>query len=282
MNYKEKYNAALERIKSWVNGEHPECFSEAQKAAEFIFPELKENEDERIRNGIIDFIKHESDIYGIKTWCHGYTTEEIISWLEKQGEQKPVDKTESKFHEDDLVVDNYGYVWKIKEILDKCYYLEGVDGGESLPTIEWVNEHFHLWTIEDAKDGDVLCYKDEISLYKHDIKNCTKQETTFGGFVYYCCYDGKRFITDNLYSLTEQDKTDIHPATKEQRDTLFAKMKEVGYKWDTTKKELKKIKVKTLDPDKVIEWLNNNWWYTVCEPKVKAHQIDKFKKDFGL
>lgn len=52
-----------------------------------ILPELKESEDEKIRKGIIDFIKHESDIYGIKTWCHDYTTEEIIAWLEKQGKK---------------------------------------------------------------------------------------------------------------------------------------------------------------------------------------------------
>lgn len=97
------------------------------------------------------------------------------------------------------------------------------------------------WTIQDAKDGDVLCYKDEISLYKHDIKNCTKQETTFGGFVYHCCYDGKRFIMDSLYSLTEQDKMDIHPATKEERDLLFAKMKEEGYEWSEKDRKLIKI-----------------------------------------
>ena len=102
-------------------------------------------------------------------------------------------------------------------------------------------DNFKLWTIEDAKDGDVLCYKDEISLYKHDIKNCTKQEAIFGGFVYHCCYDGKRFIMDSLYSLTEQDKMDIHPATKEQHDNLFQKMKEAGYKWNADKKELIKL-----------------------------------------
>jgi len=43
------YDEALERMKSWARGEYPECFTEAQKAAEFIFPELAESEDERIR-----------------------------------------------------------------------------------------------------------------------------------------------------------------------------------------------------------------------------------------
>lgn len=40
---------------------------------------------------------------------------------------------------------------------------------------------------------------------------------------------------------------DYLPATKEQRDILFAKMKESGYDWDVNKKELKKIEQKTLE-----------------------------------
>jgi hypothetical protein len=34
----------------------------------------------------------------------------------------------------------------------------------------------------------------------------------------------------------------IIPATKEQRDILFSKMKEAGYEWNAKKKELKKEK----------------------------------------
>ena len=34
---------------------------------------------------------------------------------------------------------------------------------------------------------------------------------------------------------------DLKPATKEQRDLLFAKMKDAGYEWDVEKKELRKI-----------------------------------------
>ena len=39
------------------------------------------------------------------------------------------------------------------------------------------------------------------------------------------------------------DNTNYLPATKEQRDLLFSKMKEAGYEWDSKKKELKKIEV---------------------------------------
>lgn len=180
------------------------------------------------------------------------------NWLEKQGEQEEPQVCETKdgkiitysetdeykfvepnFHEGDWVVYNN----------DICQIVKREEGCNKLVTIfgiekELVNEKnlstARLWTIQDAKEGDILCYKDEISIYKHDIKNCTKQETKFGGFVYYYCYDGKRFITDSFYSLTKQDETYIHPATKEQRDVLMKAMNDAGYEWDIEKKELKK------------------------------------------
>ena len=173
------------------------------------------------------------------------SAQQLLAFLTDPKSYNPDSEVEPKFHEGEWVVwDN-----KITCHVDNIY-----QGKESLMyTITDINNmirscsaksfdnNAHLWTIQDAKDGDVLCYEDEISIYKHDIKNCTKQGITFGGFVYYCCYDGKRFIMDGFYSLTEQDKTDIHPATKEQRDLLFQKIKEAGHEWNAEKKELKHI-----------------------------------------
>ena len=172
---------------------------------------------------------------------------QLAQWLmELKGykEQKLTDKVEPKFEVGDWVI-YCGKTYQITGLHHDTFTLTSCDGSYFFNNIKSTKEPvFHLWTLQDAKDGDVLCYKDEILLYKYDIKNCTKQEITFGGFVYYCCYDGKRFITDSLYSLTEQDKMDIHPATKEQCDLLFQKMKESGYEWDAEKKELKKIELR--------------------------------------
>ena len=49
-------------------------------------------------------------------------------------------------------------------------------------------------------------------------------------------------VTDDILSFGEPKyDSDYCPATKEQRDTLFAEMKEVGYEWDAEKKQLRKI-----------------------------------------
>lgn len=240
----------------------------------------QDSEDERIKKEILDLVSisgNGNQFEEIKDWLEykpqGKTALEAI-----MEEKSPVEslgispekyeeivneciygKTISAFDYENADIQQKDFAPKVEPKFkigqwivwqDKCYKVnyngcgyELVDQDGLSTSLEYgtVEESAHVFAIQDAKDGDTLCYKDEISLYKHDIKNCTKQETTFGGFVYHCCYDGKRFITDSLYSLTEQDKMDIHPATKEQRDLLFAKMKEAGYEWDTEKKELKML-----------------------------------------
>ena len=137
-----------------------------------------------------------------------------------------------------MVVDNCDYVWKIEGILNQFYILEGIEGGESRPTIEWVNKTFHLWTIEDAKAGDVLSAEDKDKIFIYNGKlDLRGRVCAYCGI--YKTHDGLLFTKcaiGNYFTYKEP-----HPATKEQRDTLFAKMKEAGYEWDAEKKELKKI-----------------------------------------
>jgi hypothetical protein len=90
-----RYDEALGRMKSWARGEHPECFTEAQKAAEFIFPELKENEDEktkRILHSISNKMSfHLRDIFTEEEFqCFDAWSN---AWLEKQA---PVEHLELK------------------------------------------------------------------------------------------------------------------------------------------------------------------------------------------
>jgi hypothetical protein len=51
-----------------------------------------------------------------------------------------------------------------------------------------------------------------------------------------------------FYVNTLHNKTAFYPATKEQRDLLFSKMKEAGYEWDAEKRELKKIDAREILP----------------------------------
>ena len=158
---------------------------------------------------------------------------DILTWLENQSEHK----AEPKFHEGDWCIDNEdGVIFQIVKVLDNTYTYKTNEGKEYSGTTHYSLENdAHLWTIQDANDGDVLVFKNNIC----GIIIC-KSPTDYDTRSY--C----RFVSDNFINKEESgwDSTLLVPTTKEQRDLLFQKMKEAGYEWDYEKKELKKIKQK--------------------------------------
>lgn len=78
-----------------------------------------------------------------------------VEQLEKQGEQKPNNNTKPKFKVGDWIT-NGDYTWKIVEVKPLDYILQSQDGNIVDDTISHVDTNFSLWTIEDAKDVDVL------------------------------------------------------------------------------------------------------------------------------
>ena len=278
-----------------------ECGDITRENYEYIFPELKESEDDKIRKTLIHIVKGACSKYGIKYQGKEISEEKLLAWLEKQGEQNQkhfelkaghwyichrafccradhltVKEGERFMCEKDGVVK--GFVFKepekyFKEVCPpapmedenksadmvepkfkvgnwlqyrnaKPFFVEeitkqGYVNGDSCLPFNWENE-IHLWTIEDAKDGDVLTFNDghgndSIEL----IKSITDKKIEF----WFCLTNGNRYeVFDGIIPYTNLvSREDATPATKEQRDLLFQKMKEAGYEWDAEKKELKKI-----------------------------------------
>ena len=81
MNYEQKYKEALEKARQF--SEHP-LQEDSSSIVEYIFPELKESEDEKIRKWLIDWAK-------AVNWSEQFTIskEQVLAWLEKQ--KKPED-----------------------------------------------------------------------------------------------------------------------------------------------------------------------------------------------
>ena len=162
------------------------------------------------------------------------------------GESNSSDNIEPKFKVGDWVVDNCDYVWKIEGILNQFYLLEGVEGGESRPTIEWVNKTFHLWSIQDAKDGDVLVcpipktYDSAGQIFM--FKGINSRTYVDNCIEFYCrVHEGVFYGNENAYGYMGTTSSPIYPATKEQRETLIKAMTDAGYTFDFENKELKKI-----------------------------------------
>ncbi len=223
MDYEKKYKKALENARQEYNTTEN---VERKQWLEELFPELKKSDGERIRGAIIHFISHTPTVpKGI------IGKETMIAWLEKQGEQKPIDKVEPKFHEGEWIT-NGDYTWKIVEVKSLDYILQSQDGNIVDDTISHVDEQFHSFTIKDAKDGDVLADKyNNIGIFQKCEGIC------WYSYIYLGC-DGE---LRGFYIGGSHEQTDVHPATKEQRDTLERAITNAGWEFDFEKKELKKV-----------------------------------------
>ena len=271
------YDEAIEGIRKILSsGQDSIKMSRLQLCLQGIFPELKESEDERIRNEIILYIgakddisldihnkwlswlekqgeenfidknlvkeeahriaweysKHYDPLLSKESWCE-MAALDMAYWLEKQGYQKSADKVEPKFHEGEWVVNKLGDSWHIDGFDKKNYQVSNVKGNYNYFPIEKQDE-LHHWTIQDAKDGDVLQLGKVTGIFQEYIGN--------GNCKCYCS------VCNGEFEIPSQDGADnsygCHNAilaTKEQHDLLFAKMHEAEYEWDIEKKELKKI-----------------------------------------
>lgn len=100
-----------------------------------------------------------------------------------------------------------------------------------LGSIESVDKQYHLWTIKDAKDGDVVTnIRGAIIIYR---------ELTISG---YC----SSFVSlDRLNQLIPHYDSyltaGIRLSTEEEKQKLFQAIKENGYKWNSETKTLEKL-----------------------------------------
>lgn len=163
-----------------------------------------------------------------------YDAQSAFDMIEKQGEQKPADKVEPKFHQGEWIT-NGDYTWKIVEVKPLVYILQSQDGNIVDDTISHVDEQFHSFTIEYAKDGDVLYCESSGIEYIIILKQINNR--SLDSYCRYNTVDGFAIDVPRVMSIQNNPK----PATKEQRDTLLKAMTDAGYTFDFEKKELKKI-----------------------------------------
>lgn len=142
--------------------------------------------------------------------------------------------------------------YQIKNITEYEYTLVGCDGSIITRPIQDVDKSASAFTIQDAKDGDVLAEsKEDVILIFRGIGN-TRWDDAIDYYCYYDCYQKDFIVQEDVNHWGDIKNNQLKPATKEQRDLLFQKMHEAGYEWDAENKELKKIDARknlTLDGD---------------------------------
>ena len=192
MDYEKKYKELIEKIELIS---HSALTIEQHQIIDTILGELKESKDEKARKALVEMVR---DRTGDELWVdYNVHKEEALTWLEKQaqkptiemksaeeslgidsetyneivdeciyGENKPVDKVEPKFKVGDWIT-NGDYTWKIVEVKPLDYILQSQDGNIVDDSISHVDEQFHSFTIQDAKNGDVIaCENGRIGIFK--------------------------------------------------------------------------------------------------------------------
>lgn len=124
---------------------------------------------------------------------------------------------------------------------ENYYVIRGTDGKLLGGTDGLVSEYYlRPWNIKDAKEGDVLANDHNILIFK---------ELNYGWWTNgiptsvhaYCGIKPNGNFELGKENWCFCGTLHMHPATNEECDILFAKMREAGYTWDENKKELKKF-----------------------------------------
>ena len=136
-------------------------------------------------------------------------------------------KVEPKFKVGDWCIDNEdGTIFQIVKVLDNTYIYKTTEGSEYSCTHYSLENDAKLWTIQDAKDGDVLVEDSCIFIIQKLGDNSTAAKT-------YCTLYNDGDFDDGSILYFDVDST--KPATKEQRDVLMKAMTDAGYAFDFDK-----------------------------------------------
>lgn len=200
--------------------------------------------------------------------------EKAKDWLKSLNpNKKPVAKKEPKFKVGDWIVcEVTGSVYQIKNCIEN---LSNHKYGYDLTNGCYIGcdeaNHYHLWTIQDAKDGDVLATEDKnfttpfVAIYK-SLGDTVYDNITFDSH----CFIG---FNGNFYEGEDGHAIeDAHPATKEQCDLLFQKMHEAGYEWYADKKELLDYKL-LINESEVLQ--NEINWLKSLKPQNRWKPSDE-------
>ena len=199
-----------------------------------------------------------------KRLCSEYAQKLYNPSNTEKDKQKSTNKIEPKFKVGDWIASNLSNSSNLLCIIgvdETNYEVVTSQGSTGVPFIRYIDKHYHLWTIQDAKDGDVLTNDHHILILKELVYDWSSNGTPYSVKAYCGIKPNGNFeIGKDNWCFC--GTLHIFPAAKEQRDALMKAMNDAGYEWDAKKKELnkkKKFDPKTLKPfDKVLV-------YDICE-----------------
>ena len=137
----------------------------------------------------------------------------------------------SKFKVGDWVVNNTE--GKLRHILSVSEF--GYTSDHGYLSKDFYEENFHLWSIQDARKGDVLTnWNDTIFIFDKIEDGVVKYFVAYNE-----TWDDKLKVSEGKDHLgLAEEQFEFKLATKEQRDRLFREIKLTDYEWDDKELEL--------------------------------------------
>lgn len=300
MNYKDSYDGVINALKTIIGNANKQGHIIVRiEDIENAIPELKENEDEKIRKAIISIVAFSPTAMFDKV---SVSREDVLAWLEKQKSVEQNNTTDSqhksaleawkemrlevyaqargnrhelnvsddstkmfslndideiieniedeikkpkystfniipKFKVGDWIINNQGSAFQIAYIDEEnsryVFEIGGYTKEEmNYESIAFANNHYRKWTIDDAKDGDVLVSKDNQPFIYNG-----KYDTFWVGA--YCGMN----CTGNSFLLAQEKchwtgREGVKPSSKEQRKQLFQNMRAEGCLWNEKEKRI--------------------------------------------
>lgn len=220
MDYEKKYKEAIKRAKEFLfkgvsaNEDPIQC---VKNFSEFVFPELKESENEKIRKWLVSYIKAcpntNFEFYG------GVGKEAVLSYLERLSKVSKVEEA-------------------MREVVEKAKAFTEAHKGETSEEILAQMKGEQKIIIPKFRVGDTIRPKG--SLAEYTIENISGE-----------CYHGKGWAlhvsADNDYELVDRSQSGWKP-TEEQLEALRSTVEyldimqgAVGHTDNFTKKRLAEI-----------------------------------------
>lgn len=171
-----------------------------------------------------------------------------------------------KFNVWDWIVGNSKHPYQISGMDESMYYFLGHTGGQLIMSID---RNFHKWTIDDAKDGDVLVYSDTITIFFY------KNKTSFRISMYAKLVNDeiKTDVTDELSSTNI-----IKPATLEQIKFFIKKLNSEELYWDSWNKQIKSTK-QNMNLFHIGDWIDSDIHHPMLITDIyKEHYIFNYDK----
>lgn len=180
----------------------------------------------------------EYDLEG-KFFCSGPSKHDLVIVEEVECPEYP------KFKVGDWIIATNAehlHHWLITAVTSYCYELQDIQGRKGSISQIIVDNYSRLWTLKDAKPGDILARKDGKRPFILKALNSKDYP------IAYCGIDSTNsiFISENPWTTAP-----IRPATYDERQQFFNKLEEEGYKWESESFTLSKTQKRWRDNENV-------------------------------